>query len=146
MKSVAQPRAALASVIIPCFNQLNFTRLCVAALFKHTRSPWELIVIDNGSTDGTKAYFEGIQDIAPIRVDVIANTDNRGFPAACNQGLQAALGDYLILLNNDTAPTDAWLAQLAAVAESNQPAGMVRPLSNYVSPLQNVENVPYTDS
>src|SRR5258708_31392397 len=128
MKSVAQPRAGLASVIIPCFNQLNFTRLCVAALFKHTRPPWELIVIDNGSTDGTKAYFEGIRDGAPLRVDVIANTENRGFPAACNQSLQPPLCDYSILLNNDTVPTDAWLDQLVALAESDQSVGMVGPM------------------
>ncbi len=40
----------LSSVIIPCFNQLEFTRHCVRALFRYTRSPWELIVIDNSST------------------------------------------------------------------------------------------------
>ena len=47
------PLSALASVIVPCFNQVEFTQLCLQALFRHTRPPWELIVVDNGSTDGT---------------------------------------------------------------------------------------------
>ena len=49
-------------------------------------------------------------------VTVIANAANRGFPAAINQGLQAARGEYLVLLNNDVVVTDAWLDQLIALA------------------------------
>ena len=47
----------LTSIIVPCWNQLEFTRQCIAALKSHTRPPWELIVIDNGSTDGTALYL-----------------------------------------------------------------------------------------
>ena len=47
----------LTSVIIPCWNQLEFTRQCVIALKNHTRPPWELIVIDNGSTDGSGTFL-----------------------------------------------------------------------------------------
>ena len=78
---------ALASIIVPCFNQLEFTRHCLRALFRNTRPPWELIVIDNGSRDGTGAYLAGVQDASPVPVTVIANAANRGFPAAVNQGL-----------------------------------------------------------
>ena len=105
----------LASIIIPCWNQLEFTRQCITALKRHTRPPWELIVIDNGSTDGTGAYLSGVQDAAAVPVTVIANTTNRGFPAAINQGLQQARGEYLVLLNNDVVVTDAWLDQLIAL-------------------------------
>src|SRR5580692_1088366 len=101
--------AGLASVIVPCWNQLEFTRQCVTALKNHTRPPWELIVIDNGSTDGTGAYLSGVQDAAAVAVTVIANRENRGFPAAINQGLQHARGEFLVLLNNDVVVTDAWL-------------------------------------
>ena len=64
---------ALASIIVPCFNQLEFTRHCLRALYRHTRPPWELIVIDNGSTDGTGMYLAGVQDGSPVPVTVIAN-------------------------------------------------------------------------
>jgi glycosyltransferase involved in cell wall biosynthesis len=46
-------RTGLTSIIVPCFNQREFTRHCLQALFQHTGPAWELIVVDNGSTDGT---------------------------------------------------------------------------------------------
>ena len=106
----------LASIIIPCWNQLEFTRHCIAALMRHTREPWELIVVNNGSTDGTEDYLAGVRDAAPVPVTVIANATNRGFPAAINQGLKVARGEYLVLLNNDVVVTDGWLDQLIALA------------------------------
>jgi GT2 family glycosyltransferase len=104
-----------------------------------------LIVIDNGSTDGTSAYLSGLRDAVPFPVTVITNAVNRGFPAACNQGLAAARGEYLVLLNNDAVVTDAWLDQLIALAESAPEIGMVGPVSNYASPPQLVADIPYTD-
>jgi GT2 family glycosyltransferase len=135
----------LASVIVPCWNQLEYTRRCVAALARHTRAPWELIAVDNGSTDDTAAYLAGVADAASFRVEVVANPENRGFPAACNQGLRAARGDYLVLLNNDAVVADSWLDQLAALAESRPTIGLAGPMSNYATPPQLVERVPYAD-
>jgi glycosyltransferase involved in cell wall biosynthesis len=165
----------LASIIVPCFSQRGFTQLCLKALYRHTRNPWELIVVDNGSTDDTAGYLAGVQDISPVPVTVIANTTNRGFPAAINQGLQAARGDYLVLLNNDAVVTDGWLEQLIALASApvglngedaggsverrtepislpgpggpvpTQGIGLVGPMSNYAAPPQLVEDVPYRD-
>jgi glycosyltransferase involved in cell wall biosynthesis len=103
------------SVIIPCWNQLEYTRQCVSALLRHTRPPWELIVIDNGSTDGTAAYLADLRDTAPFPVTVIANAKNLGFPAAINQGLECARGEYLVLLNNDVVVTDGWVEQLVGL-------------------------------
>src|ERR1039458_4642468 len=105
----------LASVIIPCWNQLEFTRKCIPALFRQTGPNWELVVIDNGSTDGTGDYLAGIQDASPVPVTVIANATNRGFPAAINQGLHYARGEYLVLLNNDVVVTEGWLNQLVGL-------------------------------
>ena len=106
----------LASVIVPCWNQLEFTRQCIWALMRRTSVNWELIVIDDGSTDGTGSYLAGVQDASPVPVTVIANSTNRGFPAAINQGLQYARGEYLVLLNNDVVVTDGWLSQLIGLA------------------------------
>ena len=158
---------ALTSIIIPCLNQLEFTRVCLSSLVRHTRAPWEMIVIDNGSSDGTGAYLAGVQDAVPVPVTVVSNARNLGFPAAINQGLKAARGDYLVLLNNDAVVTDAWLDQLIALAEMEEEGttkntkdrkgesgrgnrvrmriGLTGPKSNYASPPQLVENVPYTN-
>ena len=117
MQRCAPSVRGLTSIIIPCWNQLEFTRKCIAALFRHTGPNWELIVVDNGSTDGTADYLGGIQDCSPVPVTVIANGTNRGFPAAINQGL-VAHGEYLVLLNNDVVVTDGWLGQLIGLASS----------------------------
>jgi glycosyltransferase involved in cell wall biosynthesis len=93
---IEQPgaRKSLASVIIPCFNQLALRRSCIAALRQHTHRPWEQIVVDNGSSDGTPHYLLGVQDLAAIRVEVITDAANRGFPAVRNQGLRVARGEH----------------------------------------------------
>ena len=138
----------LTSVIVPCFNQLEFTRQCIASLVKHTRArPWELIVVDNGSTDGTGSYLKGVQDVSPVPVTIVSNTRNLGYPAAINQGLREARGEFLVLLNNDAVVTDGWLDQLSALcsADCDPPVGLTGPMSNYATPPQLIEGVPYRD-
>ncbi len=108
--------AGLTSIIVPCCNQVTFTRLCVAALVRHTRPDWELIAVDNGSTDGTGLYLAGVRDAATVPVKIVTNSQNLGFPRAINQGLEAARGEYLVLLNNDAVVTDGWLDQLIALS------------------------------
>jgi cellulose synthase/poly-beta-1,6-N-acetylglucosamine synthase-like glycosyltransferase len=63
--------SGFASVIIPCWNQLEFTRKCVAALMRQTGPNWELIVVNNGSNDGTAEYLAGVQDVSPVPVTVM---------------------------------------------------------------------------
>ena len=108
----------LSTIIVPCWNQIEFTQQCIAALKDHTRPPWELIVIDNGSTDHTADYLAGVRDMAAVPVTVVSNGRNLGFPAAINQGLQLARGEYLVLLNNDVVVTDGWLDQLIALTNA----------------------------
>jgi O-antigen biosynthesis protein len=110
----------LSSIIVPCWNEIYFTRQCIAGLKRHTRPPWELIVIDNGSTDHTDIYLAGLRDLAAVPVTVVSNGTNLGFPAAINQGLQRACGEYLVLLNNDVVVTDGWLDQLIALANAKK--------------------------
>jgi len=90
----------------------------MAALLRCTRSPWELIVVNNRSTDGTRDYLAGVQDAAPVAVTVIANSSKVGFPAAINQGLAHARGVYLVLLNDDAVVTEGWLEQLVALSRA----------------------------
>src|SRR5271156_2262708 len=110
----------LASIIVPCWNQVEFTQQCLSALRRHTREPWELIVIDNGSTDTTATYLAGVRDMTTVPVTVVTNAKNVGFPAAINQGLQIARGEYLVMLNNDVVVTDGWLDQLIALVNAKR--------------------------
>ena len=147
--------SGLASIIIPCWNQLEFTRKCVAALMRQTGGNWELVVVDNGSNDGTGDYLTGVQDASPVPVTLIANATNRGFPAAINQGLEYARGEFLVLLNNDVVVTEGWLGQLVGLASVQEGTaeggipkskiGLVGPMSNYAAPPQLVDDVPYRE-
>src|ERR1700733_12481741 len=122
----------LSSIIILCWNHIEYTQQCIAALKEHTRPDWELIVIDNGSTDGTAIYLDGARDMAAVPVTVVTNATNLGFPAAINQGLQLARGEYLVLLNNDVVVTDGWLDQLIALTQIRQESltiGLAGPMS-----------------
>jgi GT2 family glycosyltransferase/MoaA/NifB/PqqE/SkfB family radical SAM enzyme len=102
------------SIIIPAYNRLVFTRQCLDALLADTHaSGHEIIVVDNGSRDLTPAYLRGLEG----QVKVITNEHNLGFAKACNQGAQAAVGKYLIFLNNDTIPQPGWLEALVRGVE-----------------------------
>ena len=86
-----------ASIVVLCCNELEYTRLCLESVLRRTRPPYELVLIDNGSADGTPDYLNEIRARpGPDRVEVARNETNRGFPAGCNQGLarRGAAGWY----------------------------------------------------
>jgi len=132
---VEAPDFGLTSIVILTHNQLAYTRSCLESIRQYTgQSPsYELIVVDNGSTDGTLAFLEGQADVR-----LIANPDNRGFPRAANQGIQAARGKQVLLLNNDTVVTTGWLERLLRALHSDPRIGLVGPCSNQVSGEQQV--------
>ncbi len=140
-----RPGSRLTSVIVPCGNRLEFTEACVAALQRHTRGSWELIAVDQGSTDGTAAYLQGVRDASTHRVEILTTSENTGFAAACNQGLKQARGEFLVLLDPGTVVTEGWLDQLVALADSDPKVGLTGPMANFGSALQSVGEVPYTD-
>jgi GT2 family glycosyltransferase/tetratricopeptide (TPR) repeat protein len=134
-----KPDFGLTSIVILTHNQLAFTRLCVGSILQLTDEPCELIFVDNGSTDGTPEYLESLPGVRVIR-----NPDNRGFPAAANQGIRAATGRQVLLLNNDTVVTTGWLGRMLRALHSDPRIGLVGPCSNRVSGEQQVE-VRYDD-
>lgn len=102
------------SVIIPVFNQWNFTRQCLKTLAATTQGKEiEVILVDNASIDATPkaAPFLGKQ-LFGDKFTFIRNDTNRNFSGATNQGAKAATGEYLVLLNNDTELFPGWLEPL----------------------------------
>lgn len=135
----APPEDDLASVIVLCHNQAAYTRACLESVLRNTRRPFELVLVDNGSTDDTSAYMDDVRTRPePARVVVIRNATNRGYPAGVNQGLAAARGGHLVLLNNDTVLPEGWLDGLIAHlgAPGERPVGLVGPMSNYAAAPQ----------
>ncbi|MHC9064142.1 glycosyltransferase [Nitrospira sp. CMX1] len=97
------------SIIIPVWNKVDLTTQCLIALSEVTDGvSYEVIVVDNGSTDSTQEFMKSLSG----DVQVIRNSENLGFAKACNQGAAAATGDYLVFLNNDTIPLKGWLSTL----------------------------------
>jgi len=131
----AEPRPRgneLASVIVLCGNRLEGTRPCLESILRHTRPPYELILIDNGSDDGARAYLEEVRRRpGPARVEVMRPEGNLGFAKGCNQGLARARGRYVAFLESHAALTPGWLECLAALALHEWPSvGLVGPVTN----------------
>ena len=185
------------SIIILTHNQLEYTRKCIESIFKYTKGPIELIVVDNGSTDGTVKYLEsliggrktedgeqraevgkrtdgwmdggldgkgivdsligGLDDSgkdggqkseigdrkSEVRIKIIKNSENLGFAAGNNQGIAAARGDYILLMNNDIVVTPGWLERMILCAERDPKIGIVGPMSNCVTGPQLINEVTY---
>ena len=128
------PDYGMTSIVIVTYNQVEFTRQCLDSIRLLTDEPYELIVVDNGSTDGTLEFLHALPDVR-----VIVNDSNRGFPAAANQGMAVAAGKQVLLLNNDVVVTTGWLGRMLRALRSDPKIGLVGPRSNFVSGPQQIE-------
>lgn len=113
----------LVSIIIVNWNQRDITLDCLRSLKKATYPKIEIIVVDNGSTDGS---VEAISKEFP-EVIFIRNRENLGFAKPNNMGFKKAKGDFILLLNNDTKITPNLITKLVSVLESNHDIGVVQP-------------------
>jgi len=132
------------SIIILTYNALDYTKQCLESIKQHTQYPHEIIFVDNHSTDGTKKYLRNLVQQHP-NYKLIVNKTNKGFAAGNNQGMNLAKGEYILLLNNDILVSDGWLERMVACVEADSGIGLVGPLTNRISGLQMVANVPYSD-
>ena len=124
------------SIIILTYNNLDKTRDCIESIRKYTdKDSYEIIVVDNNSTDDTKLFLEEQDDIK-----VIFNESNVGFPMGCNIGIANAEETYdILLLNNDTIVTKNWLSNLKKCLYSDEKIGAVGAISNNGANLQGVD-------
>ena len=115
------------SIIILTYNNLNYTKKCIESIKKYTKNKdYEIIVIDNNSTDNTKDYLKELKNIK-----VIYNKENLGFPKGCNQGIQIADKENdILLLNNDTIVTTNWLDNLKIALYSSDKIGATGSVCN----------------
>lgn len=104
-----------ATIIIPSYNGKKFLKDCIEALYRQTFRDFEIILTDNGSTDGSAAY---VRSHFP-QVRILRSLKNRGFSSAVNAGIRRASSPYVVLLNNDTiAEPDFLLHLIASIEES----------------------------
>jgi GT2 family glycosyltransferase len=134
----AVPRA---SIVIVTYNHLPVTKLCLESVIRNTAYPnFEMIVVDNHSSDGTPAYLRYLTS-RYSHVRIALNSTNRGFAGANNQGIALSTGEHLVLLNNDTIVPPGWLSRLLRHLRAPS-VGMVGPVTNTIGNEAQID-VPY---
>ncbi len=116
------------SIIVPIYNAFEDTKKCIDSVLENTNIPYELILIDDNSTDGNiSTLLDEMEEIPNIRV--LRNKENLGFVKTINKGIKNSSGD-VVLLNSDTVVTRRWLLKFVFAAYYHERIGTVNPLTN----------------
>jgi glycosyltransferase involved in cell wall biosynthesis/GT2 family glycosyltransferase len=124
------------SVIVLSYNTIELLQRCVESIRQCTDVPYELIVVDNGSTDGSEEYVAAAAD------HPIANGYNAGFSGGFNQGLRVARGEFVFFLNSDTKLPPGWASRLVESGRSHPSAGIVFPAVTAAGNMVTVRTAP----
>ena len=110
-----------ATIIIPNYNGLKFMEMCMSALEKQTYKDFEILVVDNGSTDGSVEWLKENE------IPSIFLPENTGFSGAVNVGIKASKTPFVILLNNDTEAKEGYVEALIREIERSPKIFSVSP-------------------
>lgn len=116
--STTQP---FCSIIIPHWNGRQHLDDCLNSLRQQSYQSFEVILVDNGSSDGSQAYIR--EQFPEVRLIELGH--NHGFTGACNVGYAASVGEIIVLLNNDTETMPDWLSEMVSAFERHPEAGSV---------------------
>lgn len=117
------------SIIVLNYNGRAWLERCLPAAIAETASDCELIVVDNGSSDGSLEFLSAFRPV----IRVLPLESNLGFAAGNNAGARLARGRYLAFLNNDAAPQPGWLAAVKAALDAHPRAGLAASCIVYLS-------------
>jgi len=133
----------LISLITLTHNKSACTKLCLPTLLNSSPANWELIVVDNGSTDDTISWLHEFKNKCStynISVSIVQNAKNVGCSTARNQGAEKAKGKYFVFMDNDVAVrTASWLEKLMACMESDKKTAIVGPKLVYPLPPYKIQ-------
>jgi GT2 family glycosyltransferase len=130
----------LASIIMLSWNAPNYTKIALESIRSYTKHPYEVIIVDNGSEAETTDWLRTLDGVR-----VIYNPTNRGFAGGNNQGIAAARGEYVVVLNNDVVVTEGWLEDMIDALRRNPLTGVSAPRSNRVAGIQLLPDANYPD-
>lgn len=121
------------SIVVLTYNNLAFNKACITSILQNTAyANYELIIVDNQSTDGTVDYLQELESENISNVRVIYNNANLGFASGNNIGMEVAQGEYVLLLNNDTVVSRGWLTAMVKHLEGNLRYAMCNPVTNSI--------------
>ena len=122
----SQEGGPLVSLVVLAFNKLEYTRQCIESIYRYTSHiSFELITINNGSTDGTAEYFESLPNAKKLSFP-----ENIGVCKAFNRGFALAEGKYTMNISNDIIVTANWLDNLLICLETDPSVGLIVPVCN----------------
>ncbi len=129
------PEHPLISVIIPNYNGVHLLPDSLSSLDRQTFRSFEVIVVDNGSSDGSLDFLKKLSNVRTL-----AMGRNLGFAAGCNAGIREARGEFIALLNSDASAEQDWLARLVAAAQAHPEA------DSFASTVLRLDNGEIVDS
>lgn len=119
----------MTSIIIVTHNRLDQTKKCIKNVRKHTPESYEIIFVDNGSTDGTVKWLQGqVRENKNNRM--IENKENVGLTRGRNQGINLSQGEFILLLDNEVIAVDGWLNGMLKCLNCTSDTGIVGPMTN----------------
>ncbi len=124
------------SIIIPVHNVCHFTKACVESIKKHTTCTYEIIIIDDASTDETAKYLKSLSVSSEVKI--ITNEQRRNYSYNNNRGFELSKGRHICLLNNDTLLTPSWNEEPLKILEENRDVGVVG--NKHIFPQTNLLN------
>lgn len=114
-------------IVLPVFNRPDLTRNCLESIYANTDTPFDVIMVDNGSGRETTDMLEGFK-ASRRNITIVRNPQNLGWIKAVNQGIELSRHPYICIMNNDTVVrTAGWLSGLMDVADSEGDIGLVNP-------------------
>jgi len=114
----------LVSVIVLNWNGKRFLKKCIGSLLKQNYSRYEIMLVDNGSTDGSLEFVESIFD-KPPKLKIVALNKNYGFSKGNNLGIKTSHSEFIIILNNDTEVEENFVGKMVQTAELSADIGSV---------------------
>jgi GT2 family glycosyltransferase/2-polyprenyl-3-methyl-5-hydroxy-6-metoxy-1,4-benzoquinol methylase len=133
----------LASIVIPVKDNWPYTKACLESIVRFTDVPFEVIIADNGSQETMGEYLKKWHGRnRKVALRYVRSGTNLGFGGACNRGITASSGNYIVILNNDTLVTSGWIQGMLAPLKMDNKIGITGPMSNFVFGPQVVPDCP----
>lgn len=126
------PHQTLVEIVICVHNARDDVQRCLESILRHTRPPYALLLVDDGSDPPTAAFLADFAAQQP-QARLLRSQESTGYTFAANRGLRQSSAPFALLLNSDTIVTPGWLDRLLACAESDPAIGVVGPLANTAS-------------
>jgi len=131
------PNRTPVSIIVPAYNELPHCKACVRAVRRCTYRPHQLILVNNGSTDGIAGYIDRLEGVEAVHAPA-----NRGFAAGINKGLARASG-HVCILHSDVVVTPGWLDALVEAMLQRDTIGLAGPVTNWARPPQRIDGLQF---